>query len=103
MNESSHIRINTAGEVYNNGRAFTKAKWYKIVIAYKKILSKKGRCTVRMLAAGAKISLTSANKAIIYYDIGVVIPPISQRGNCKRGVGSLCGLQMEHHIYIYKL
>ena len=70
---------------------------------YEKILSVKGRCTVRMLAAGAKISFASANKAIIYYDIGMVIPPISKRGHCKRGVGSLSGMQMQHHMFIYRL
>ena len=102
MNESCRIRVNAAGGVYDNGRAFTKAKWYDIVLVYEKILSKKGSCTVRMLAAGAKISVSSAHKAMIYYDIGVVIPPISQRGHCMRGVGSLCGFQMKHHIFVYK-
>ena len=65
MNESSRIRVNAAGGGYNNCHEFTKAKWYEIVLAYEKILSKKGRCTVRMLAAWNKMSLTSANKVII--------------------------------------
>lgn len=103
MNESSHIRVNTAGGIYDNGRSFTKAKWYEIVLVYEKILSVKGRCTVRMLATGAKISLASANKAMIYYDIGMIIPPISKQGHCKHGVGSLSGMKMQHHMYIYRL
>ena len=87
MNENSYIRVNGAGGIFDNGRSFSKTKWYEIVLTFEKILSVKGRCTVRMLAAGAKISLASANKAIIYYDIGMVILPISKRGHCKRGVG----------------
>ena len=87
MNNSSRIRVNTVGGVYDNGRAFTKAKWYQIVLEYETILSQKGKCTVRMLAVGAKISITSANKAMIYYDIGMVIPPLLQQGHCRHGVG----------------
>ena len=56
-----------------------------------------------MLAEGAKISITSANKVMIYYDIGMVIPPLLQQGHCRHGVGSICGMQMKHHIYIYQL
>ena len=100
MNDSTPIRVNAAGGIFDNGRSFTKSKWYEIVLEYEKIISVKGRCTVRMLAAGAKISLASANKAIIYYDIGMIIPPISKRGHRKRGVGSLSGMNMQHHMYI---
>ena len=103
MSDSYHIRVNAAGGIYETGRAFSKMKWYEIVLKYERILKKKGRCTVRMLAAGAKISLKSANKAMIYHDIGMVIPPLLQQGHCRRGVGSMCGMHMMHHMYIYKL
>ena len=103
MNDSNPIRVNARGGIFDNGRSFTKAKWYEVVLVYEKILSVKGKCTGRMLAAGAKISLASANKAMIYYDIGMIIPPISKRGHCRLGVGSLSGLRMKHHMFIYRL
>ena len=103
MNDSNTIRVNARGGIFDNGRSFTKSKWYEIVLEYENILSVKGKCTVRMLAAGAKISLASANKAMIYYDIGMIIPPISKRGHCKSGIGSLSGMRMKHHMYMYRL
>ena len=63
MNENSYIIVNGAGGIFDNGRSFSKTKWYEIVLTFEKILNVKGRCTVRMLAAGAKISLASAKKS----------------------------------------
>ena len=103
MNDSPSLLVNCNGGVYEDGRAFTKTKWIEIIMVYEKIMRTKGRCTVRMLARGARISKYSASKAMIYYDIGVIVPPLMPQGHLRRGVGSLTGMDMRHHVFIYQL
>lgn len=55
-----------------------------------------------LAAAAAKISCGSADKAILYRQIGL-IPQRSKKGLRKKGVGRILGIQMHHHLYIYEL
>ena len=55
-----------------------------------------------ILAAATKISWQSANKAIIYGEIGL-IPPGMKQGHGRVGIGAMIQLEMHHHLYIYEL
>ena len=61
-----------------------------------------GFCRVDNLAKACKISNSSASKAILWAQVGL-IPPSINRGHHRKGVGSIVGFTIEHHIYIYKL
>ena len=89
--------------MYEHVRAWTKAQWVSIIIWYEKIVQEHGSCTIRRLAQSCGISRQSSHKAIDYYRIGVIVPPIRPQGHRRTGVGSLYGLKMVHHIYIYEL
>ena len=103
MSNNPIICVNEYGGVYENGSAFSKAKWVFIIIMYERIVREDGSCTVRRLARSCGISRQSSHKAIDYYKIGIIVPPIRQQGHGRTGVGSLYGLKMVHHAYIYEL
>ena len=86
MNDSSHIRVNVAGGVYNNGRSFTKAKWYQIVLEYERILSQKGRCTVIYIFRNLKnyyLSSNSTELTIILIHSSTQIPIINMNDSSR--------------------
>ena len=74
------INVNEYGGVYEHGRAWTKAHWVSIIIRYEKIVREHGSCTIRHLAQSCGISRQSSHKAIDYYKIGVIVPPILPQG-----------------------
>jgi len=103
MARNAIIGMNEYGGLYELGRARTKAQWVCIIISYEKIICEDGSCSVRRLAKFSKISRQSASKAIDYYEIGVIVPPTLPQGHGRSGVGSMIGLKMRHHAYIYDL
>ena len=94
---------NSNGGYYEDGRRFTQAKWVAILHDYDALLKKNGKCTVRMLAKAACISLHSAHRAIKLHGTGLREMPQCQRGHGKVGVGSKKGLQVHHHQFLYDL
>ena len=76
------------GGYYESGISFTQSKWVSILHEYETLLEKEGKCTVRMLAKAAGISLHSANRAIDLHRAGLEMMPQCQRGHGKKGVGS---------------
>ena len=94
------VEKNQQGCYFERGKSFSRAKWYSMVNAYETELISAGKYTVNRLVKLAKIGTNSANKAIRYFDIGFI--PSRQRKNAK-GVGSLKGLKMKHHAFIYAL
>ena len=75
MEDLPGVSINEYGGIYKDGKAFTKTKWLEIIIIFEMLRGTKGNVSIRMLARKAKISKASAGKAIMYYDIRVIVPP----------------------------
>jgi hypothetical protein len=97
-----NIQYNDNGGVYAAGVAFTEEKWVEIQSTYLQIMDSEGSCSERRLATECRISRCSANKAITSYNGGIV-PVESERGHGRHGIGSMYGLKMKHHQYIYQL
>ena len=104
MNTTRKVAINTSGGIYAVGHGFSEERWVEILSIYWRLIFKnEGKeITPTILAAAAKISCRSADKAILYGQIGL-IPPGGKKGHRKQGVGSLLGFKMHHHLYIYEL
>ena len=103
MSRSPTVRRNMNGGYYETGISFTQSKWVSILHEYETLLEKEGKCTVRMLAKAAGISLHSANRAIDLHRAGLEMMPQCQRGHGKKGVGSKKGFKLEHHAFLYEL
>ena len=88
MSRPPKVRRNMHGGYYESGICFTQSKWVSILHEYETLLEKEGKCTVRMLAKAAGISLHSANRAIDLHRAGLEMMPQCQRGHGKKGVGS---------------
>ena len=91
---------NTQGGYYERGRKFGPAKWSTILQTYRTEVELNGKCTIRRLATLAQIGRNSAAKAVKYHDLGF-IPSLSK--TTRKGVGSLKGLKMKHHAFIFSL
>ena len=103
MANTAIIRINEYGGYYEVGRACSKAQWVAIIVKYDKCVLQYGSCSIRRLAAACQISRQSAHKAIDCYKIGVIVPPMLPQGHGRVGVGSMYGMDMMHHAFIYEL
>ena len=97
------ILCNNEGGTYTVSHSFAPNKWYQISKCYSTILWNNGRCTVRKLASAARISKASAGKAIDAFYNGFGVPQRKKRGHGKRGAGSMNGITMEHHAFLYEL
>ena len=104
MNASRIVCINENGGYYSFGCSFPEEKWIEILDIYWRLIFENdgGDVSPTMLSAAAKISWGSADKAIIYGQIGL-IPTVYKKGHGKKGVGSLLQFEMAHHLYIYEL
>ena len=91
MSRPPIVRRNTNGGYYECGTAFTQSKWVSILHEYDTLLKKEGKCTVRMLAKAAGISLHSAHHITNLHRAGLEVMPQCQRGHGKKGVGSKKG------------
>ena len=94
------VEKNTLGGYYEKGRAFPQAKWAEIIASYQAELDSAGKCTIDRLSLIARVGKHSAEKAISYYDLGF-IPSLQKK--IPKGVGSLKGLKMKHHAFIFAL
>ena len=103
MSRQPTVRRNMNGGYYESGSSFTHSKWVSILHDYETLLEKEGKCTVRMLAKAACISLHSAHRAINLHRAGLSVMPKCQRGHGKKGVGSKKGFSVEHHAFLYDL
>ena len=103
MNNTAVVGVNKYGGLYEVRRARTKSQWINIIIMYERIVFEDGSCIARRFAKICKISRQSTRKALLYYDIGVIVPPIMPQEDGQTGVGSLCRLKMSHHAFIYEL
>ena len=84
MNNTSIIRRNRNGGLYEVGKEFTEIKWMEIAEIYEKVMRENdGKCSIRKLAVEARIDKTSAHKSILFYAVGMI--PSSQR----RGQGDI--------------
>ena len=84
MSRPPKVRRNMHGGYYESGISFTQSKWVSILHEYETLLEKEGKCTVRMLAKAAGISLHSANRAIDLHRAGLEVMPQFQRGHENR-------------------
>ena len=97
------LSINSNGGYFECGTAFLQSKWKSILDTYYRLLEKDGKCSIRTLAKEALISTSSAQKIIKLQQIGMNSVPVSKKGHGRSGTGSLLGLTIEHHLYIYEL
>ena len=104
MNTTRTVLINASGGYYAAGCSFPEERWVEILDIYWRLnFENEGiEVTPTMLATAAKISWGTADKAILYGQIGL-IPPGGEKGHGKRGVGSILKFEMYHHLYIYEL
>jgi len=94
--------LNNNNGLHCNGKAFTVKKWLDFMEVYEtELLANNNKCTPKKLAECCKISLSSAKKAIAFYDNGEVT--IKKKGHRRKGVGSLKELTMQHHLFIYEM
>ena len=77
--------------------------WMSIADNYEKELQAHGNCTVHRLAARSCISVNSACYMIEYYEIRVIVSPCGIQGHGLSGVGSISGMEGDHHAFIYQL
>ena len=103
MPTQTTVCMNSNGGFYESGNSFSQSKWRSILEVYYRLLEKDGKCAVRTLAKEACISRSSAHKIIKLHKAGVTSVPVSKKGHGRKGTGSLYGLRMEHHLYIYQL
>ena len=103
MSRKPKVCRNSNGGYYEEGRSFTQSKWVGILQQYDALLKKYGKCTVRMLAKEACISLHSANRVINLHRAGLTEMPQCKRGHGKFGIGSKKGFSLEHHFFMYDL
>ena len=97
------LSMNSNGGYFESGTAFSQSKWKSIIDTYYHLLEKDGKCSIRTLAKEACISTSSAQKIIKLQQIGMNSVPVSKKGHGRSGTGSLSGLTVEHHLYIYGL
>ena len=99
--------MNNNGGFYTHREAFLKAKWMEIIEIYVDTItdSEDGSpCSTSELSSLAPVSWNSAEKAILYYEAGVILDT-GKRGHHRSGIGSLMKsrFDVQHHAYIYKL
>ena len=98
---SKPVLGNCNGGFYSPGMTFSDEKWIEIINIYEEEIGGNELCSSRRLAKKAKISNKSARKAIDFYFSGEIVQPI--KGHRYQGVGSITGLEMHHHTFIYNL
>ena len=103
MDSKITVLPNQYGGFYEVGRAFTDSRWSSIVKTYTTICQNTGSCSVRTLAKEAKCSKDSAHKAIVLCKRGMSKMPRKKRGHNKVGIGTLVGLKIQHHAFLYSL
>ena len=91
---------NNQGGYYEKGRSFTRPKWTEIIDSFQAELDSAGKCTIHHLTTIAKIGKHLVEKAVNYHTLGF-IPSLQKK--TPKGVGSLKGLKMKHHTFIYAL
>ena len=92
------VQKNNQGGYFEHGRAFSRSKWTEIITSYQAEIDLVGKCTINRLTVIAKIGKHSAEKAIDYHTLGFI--PSLQKKTLK-GVGSLKGLKMKRHAFIF--
>ena len=101
-NTTSTLRKNCNGGLYEVGEGFTEVKWMEIAEVYEKLLHENdGKCSIRKLAAEARICNKSAHRAVVFYEVGMVPSTRRRQGHGRKGVGALKGLKMKYHQAIY--
>lgn len=103
MDSNITVLPNQYGGFYEVGKAFTDSRWSSIVKTYTTICQNTGSCSVRTLAKEAKCSKDSAHKAIVLCKRGMSKMPRRKRGHNKVGIGTLVGLKIQHHAFLYSL
>ena len=94
------VQKNSQGGYFERGKKFGKAKWASVIDVYQTELNSAGKCSLDRLAQLAKIGRNAAIKAVTFYELGF-IPSFLK--NTAKGVGSLKGLKMKHHAFIFAL
>ena len=94
------VQKNNQGGYFEHGRAFSRSKWTEIITSYQAEIDLAGKCTIDRLSVIAKIGKHSAEKAIEYHTLGF-IPSLQKK--TPHGVGSMKGLKMNHHAFIFAL
>ena len=101
------VQRNSNGGFCTHGEAFSKAKWMEIIEIYVDTITDSeddSPCSTSKLSRLARVSWKSAEKAILYYEAGVILDT-GKRGHHRSGIGSLMKsrFDVQHHAYIYKL
>ena len=102
------VQRNNNGGFYTQHReAFSKAKWMEIIEVYVDTITDSeddSPCSTSKLSRLAGVSWKSAEKAILYYEAGVILDT-GKRGHHRSGIGSLMKSRFDaqHCAYIYKL
>ena len=100
---SPTLQVNQNGGYYVEGKPFSNDRWVSIVHSYVECLEQHGSCSVRELAQRTAVSLGTARKAILSYKNGMLVPCSTDCGHGRKGAGVICGLQKEHHVFLYHL
>ena len=103
MSHNHKIQINKYGGLYELAMPLQSSQLATIAKIHDDELKIHGDCSVRRFAHEACVSTFTTLKAMNSYQIGVKIPPVQSRGHGRKGVGSIVGLKICHHAYIYKL
>ena len=104
MNGQPIVRFNQYGGLYDHGRPFPRSKWVLLSLFYESEVYEYGCCSARRLATIIGVSVKSALKAIDFFEFGMENSPSGvSHGHGYSGPGSILGLQMEHHAFIYQL
>ena len=103
MGDIPIVLQNTYGGFYEPGRSFPRSIWMSLVSLYESEIESHGSCTERQLASRGRVSKRSARKAIDYFEGGLVCATPPHRGHGFVGVGSISGMSMKHHAYMYDL
>ena len=88
-NINSIVQRNKNGGFYTHGEAFSKAKWMEIIEIYVDTITDSeddSPCSTSKLSRLARVSWKSAEKAILYYDAGVILDN-GKRGHHRSGIG----------------
>ena len=96
------VLTNKYGGLYEQGIPYTPAQWTRISQVYLENVRRNGTCSIKTLAIECQISTHTALRAIKASENSSDVPTRYARGHGCSGVGSIRGMTMIHHVFIYQ-
>ena len=103
MLNSNNLLRNTNGGWYESGFTLSASKWATISEKYERELAENVSCSTGKLEALTDISTKSVRKLIKFFCQGNIIPLRDERVCGLMGIGTLVGLELVHHAFLYNL